>query len=263
MCSKHGTPLLDNSLQFLESATRSQMPMEVGETVPILSGRVEGGVPLQSAYDLELTDKGVLQLSMKQRHLRSLPGIGSIPEAITHPSPLDTSSIRRVANQQSRATRRLNQTSIYNLQPHNLLATSESLIGGSSTIQVLNKLTHQTRPGGPDPLQLDVPVGGLLHMESRFMAQREGRGHLSAVRMESALIETTPDRKNGVSTPWERFIGRDKGRYYTANAKLLLPLIRLPKPLHPLHSHLLPLTSTQTRKRLASPLPNLSNPQTR
>ena len=82
-------------------------------------------------------------------------------------------------------TRRLNRTLISDLQPHNLLATLESLIGGSSTIQVLNQLLHQTRPGGPD-LQLDVPAGALLHMESHLIAQRGGRGHLSAVRVERA-----------------------------------------------------------------------------
>lgn len=113
-------------------------------------------------------------------------GSGSAPEATTHPLLLDTSGIQRAANQQSRVTRRLNRTLISDLQPHNLLATLESLIGGSSTIQVLNQLLHQTRPGGPDPLQLDVPAGALLHMESHLMAQRGGRGHLSAVRVERA-----------------------------------------------------------------------------
>ena len=83
-------------------------------------------------------------------------------------------------------TRRLNRTLISDLQPHNLLATLESLIGGSSTIQVLNQLLHQTRPGGPESLQLDVPAGALLHMESHLIAQRGGRGHLSAVRVERA-----------------------------------------------------------------------------
>jgi len=114
------------------------------------------------------------------------PGTGSAPEATTHPLLLDTSGIQRAANQQSRVTRRLNRTLISDLQPHNLLATLESLIGGSSTIQVLNQLLHQTRPGGSDPLQLDVPAGALLHMESHLMAQRGGRGHLSAVRVERA-----------------------------------------------------------------------------
>jgi len=114
------------------------------------------------------------------------PGTGSAPEATTHPLLLDTSGIQRAANQQSRVTRRLNRTLISDLQPHNLLATLESLIGGSSTIQVLNQLLHQTRPGGPEPLQLDVPAGALLHMESHLMAQRGGRGHLSAVRVERA-----------------------------------------------------------------------------
>ena len=112
------------------------------------------------------------------------PGTGSVPEATTHPLLLDTSGIQRAANQQSRVTRRLNRTLISDLQPHNLLATLESLIGGTSTIQVLNQLIHQTRPGGPDPLQFDVPAGALLHMESHLMAQRGGRGHLSAVRVE-------------------------------------------------------------------------------
>ena len=83
-------------------------------------------------------------------------------------------------------TRRLNRTLISDLQPHNLLATLESLIGGSSTIQVLNQLLHQTRPGGPESLQLDVPAGALLHMESHLIAQRGSRGHLSAVRVERA-----------------------------------------------------------------------------
>jgi len=83
-------------------------------------------------------------------------------------------------------TRRLNRTLISDLQPHNLLATLESLIGGSSTIQVLNQLLHQTRPGGPESLQLDVPAGALLHMESHLIAQRGTRGHLSAVRVERA-----------------------------------------------------------------------------
>lgn len=83
-------------------------------------------------------------------------------------------------------TRRLNRTLISDLQPHNLLATLESLIGGSSTIQVLNQLLHQTRPGGPESLQLDVPPDALLHMESHLVAQRGGRGHLSAVRVERA-----------------------------------------------------------------------------
>ena len=83
-------------------------------------------------------------------------------------------------------TRRLNRTLISDLQPHNLLATLESLIGGSSTIQVLNQLLHQTRPGGPESLPLDVPAGALLHMESHLIAQRGGRGHLSAVRVERA-----------------------------------------------------------------------------
>ena len=83
-------------------------------------------------------------------------------------------------------TRRLNRTLISDLQPHNLLATLESLIGGSSTLQVLNQLLHQTRPGGPESLPLDVPAGALLHMESHLIPQRGGRGHLSAVRVERA-----------------------------------------------------------------------------
>jgi len=42
--SKHRTPRLDNSLQYLASVTPSQTSMEVGETVPSLSGRVAGEV---------------------------------------------------------------------------------------------------------------------------------------------------------------------------------------------------------------------------
>lgn len=114
------------------------------------------------------------------------PGASSAPEATTHPLLLDTSGIQRAANQHPRVTRRLNRTLISDLQPHNLLATLESLIGGSSTLQILNQLLHQTRPGGPESLPLDVPAGALLHMESHLLAQRGGRGHLSAVRVERA-----------------------------------------------------------------------------
>ena len=154
--------------------------------VPRSFGRAVGEVLSNACSRLGLADKPIPVVDEATDIFGRPPGAGSAPEATTHPLLLDTSGIQRAANQHSRVTRRLNRTLISDLQPHNLLATLESLIGGSSTIQVLNQLLHQTRPGGPESLPLDVPAGALLHMESHLIAQRGGRGHLSAVRVERA-----------------------------------------------------------------------------
>lgn len=153
--------------------------------VPRSFGQGEGEVWF-NAHDFYSADKHIPVVDEATDIFGRPPGAGSAPEATTHPLLLDTSGIQRAANQHSRVTRRLNRTLISELQPHNLLATLESLIGGSSTIQVLNQLLHQTRPGGPESLPLDVPAGALLHMESHLVTQRGGRGHLSAVRVERA-----------------------------------------------------------------------------
>ena len=156
----------------------------VVETAPRLFGPVADEVLLKARSQPELADRCIPVVDEATDIFGRPPGAGSSPEATTHPLLLDTSGIQRAANQHSRVTRRLNRTLISDLQPHNLLATLESLIGGSSTIQVLNQLLHQTRPGGPESLPLDVPAGALLHMESHLLAQRGGRGHLSTVRVE-------------------------------------------------------------------------------
>lgn len=54
--------------------------MEVGEAVPILSGRVAGEVPLQLAYSPKLADERVLQLLMKQLIFSVGPQVLVLPQ---------------------------------------------------------------------------------------------------------------------------------------------------------------------------------------
>jgi hypothetical protein len=102
----------------------------VAETVPHSFGRVAGEVRLNDRSRFGLADKPIAVVDEATDIFGRPPGAGSAPEATTHPLLLDTSGIQRAANQHSRVTRRLNRTSISDLQPHNLLATLESLIGG-------------------------------------------------------------------------------------------------------------------------------------